>query len=284
MRGTAHLHFGAHKTGTTYCQFAIRENEARLRERGIAALWGRDRIIGKGALGNFVSTDGFSERLSQLVEELTAEQRCDSLIYSFEGSAGSMYSGKGDGPYPDYKTCLARFRDVLQARYATFKIYYGIRNQADFFASHYLQKVKEGHYHHFSGYIERRKRRNVSWVPMIEEMARLFGPENVEITNYSADRRLPGFSGLIDWDVVPIEHRNKNPSYDARGLKVALAVLPHLETKREKRALRKYIQKSLRYDPEDLPKLLTSEDREYFDEIYQRDLKNILAVGVQLIT
>lgn len=282
MSGTAHIHLGAHKTGTTFSQFAIRRNAANLKSNGIAVLWGRDRIMGTGTRAKYVATPAFQRRLGVLLDKRIQEQGCSSILYTFEGSLSTLYSGDGPGPYPHFKECLQSLHEVFAERYDRVKVYYSIRNPGEFLTSFYIQKVKEGHANPFPEYIARLREKDQRWAHLVGTLVTLFGAENVEITDYSTARQLPSFGGLLDWSLVTPDHAEKNQSYDARMLKVALAALPHLETREERAGLRDFIQTCMVRDPNDRPALLSFDDTAMFDAIYRSDLEEIAAMGVTL--
>ena len=272
------VHLGAHKTGTTTLQRLLHFSQAELAERQVVAVV--DHVEIREAVGpSFLGTDQAAEGLRALLAG-PFEPGVESVIYSFEGHLGTPFAQRdrpgAPGLYPRRRVPLEFLAPILQGISATIEIAYTVRRQASLIESYYLQAVKEGSSPTFEEYCEGLVLDDISWVPLLSEIADALGipitmfeyqsaDKTSSVVERMLDRYLPGFD-------APEREEWKNTAYSARGLEIALRVQPLLKDKQEQRLLRRFIQRSFSSLNEPPPVLLAPEQREQLDALYVADI------------
>jgi hypothetical protein len=237
------LHVGAHKTGTSLIQKYYRDNRRQIVRLGIAYVSRTDtnRLIGWG--------DVTAERPEVLRDRVRAEAaaRPAAVLVSHENSLGSPLVERRSGLYPDTEQLAQGLRRACEG--FSPRIVFYVRPQEAFIESYYLQTIHQGKFHSFNEWYQGIDEASLRWMPVVDALDRVFGPENVAVGDFGEiaegqgeflrtfmrRARLPE---PVSVDYAPV----RNASVSARGLELALAMNPHLETLRERRAARRFLQ------------------------------------------
>ncbi len=273
------LHIGAHKTGTSVLQRYLRENEDLMARR-------RVKYLRRAHLSQMV---GWGDRLAAdpapLRDRLTTfgwDPRYRVLIGSYENLVGRPFTRKGKGRlYPNAPRNIEALTRALPR--IRCKVLLSIRPPADFVESYYLQTVHQGGHETFAEWLRLVDLEALSWRPIVEAMQAHFGPDNVEVVDFRRIREgqelflrhmLARVDSRLDVPVTYSEPQNRSVS--ARGLEMALAANPHLETSEERGALRTFLQTHFSNLDGPRPVLFTADQKAALWERYGDDYEDLV--------
>lgn len=273
------LHIGAHKTGTSVLQRYLRENEELLARRRVKYLR-RANLSQMCGWGDRLAAD--PEPLRTRLSRFGWDPRFAILIGSYENLVGRPFTRAGRGRlYPNAErniAALARTRTRTRT-----KVLVSIRPQADFVESYYLQTVHQGGHQTFAEWLRLVDLEALSWRPIVDAMGAHFGPENVEVIDF---RRIKaGQEEFLRHILTRIDPRldhpvsysePKNRSVSARGLAMALAANPHLETGEERGALRTFLQTHFSNLDGPRPVLFTDDEKAALWERYGAEYEGLV--------
>jgi hypothetical protein len=237
------LHLGAHKTGTSLVQGYFRDQRRSSVRLGISRL---NRGVTNQLIG---SGQPLLDAPQRLRERLEAERalRPLALLISHENALGPPLCPGEPGLYPRASSLASALAQVLDG--FEVQVVYYVRSLADFVESYYLQTIHQGMFHQFTEWYDLVDGRSLRWSEVVATLDEAFGREQVAIGDFSEivggpedflevfmrRAKLP-VPSTIDYPVIG------NPSVSARGLEVAMALNPHLETTEERRAARQFLQ------------------------------------------
>jgi hypothetical protein len=271
-------HVGAHKTGTSLVQSYLSQNRRMLRKQGLTYLT-------RETLESWVkSADGEADDAGVMHRRISGAflRRPDGVVVaSYENTIGPPFAGKhADGLYPRAAQRAEALRDAL-AKYST-KVLLGIRPQSGFVESYYIQKVQQGDYRTFDDWFGELDLDRLSWRPVVDTLVATFGRDNVEVIDFNLIRNgtlayVRGFLDRIDPDVHVDEAAPRdNASLSDKGLRIALAVNPHLTEKGERVAMRKFLQDQYPNTRYPRPVLLSEAQRTDLDERYTAEYDELV--------
>lgn len=273
------LHIGAHKTGTSVVQRYLRENEELVAGLGV-------KYLRRAHLSQMI---GWGERLVADPEPLRArltkfgwDPRYRVLVGSYENLVGRPFTREGKGRlYPNAARNVAALAHAVAGHRC--RVLLSIRPPAEFVESYYLQTVHQGGHETFAEWLQLVDLEALSWRPIVEELHRRFGPENVEVVDFRRIREgqdafvrhvLARMSPRLD---VPVRYpAATNRSVSARGLAMALAANPHLKTGEERGALRTFLQTHFSNLDGPRPVLFTPEQKAALWDRYRADYEALL--------
>jgi hypothetical protein len=239
------LHVGAHKTGTSLVQKFFRDNPSFADKHNIDYIPRSDcnELIGWGKV---------PLRDPELLRDrLRFERRTKPgqlILISHENSLGKPFIPGDLGLYPETLRCARGLKKATRA-FDTQVVFY-MRPLADFVESYYLQTIHEGRTHSVEEWLEGQDPSSWSWVPVLEALDEVFGPESVsigdfsEIANGQEDFLRLFLQRIGVTKASGLSYKSvRNASISARGLAMAMDVNQMLKTGDERHETRKFIQK-----------------------------------------
>ena len=252
------IHVGAHKTGTSLVQRYFNEDPQRTQALGIGFInrYDSSQLIGWGNK----PPEGLRSRL----EEETAK-RPSVVLTSQENALGRPFLPGRPGLYPDAPQGAENLAKGCDG-FDTHVVFY-VRPIADFLESFYLQTIHQGESHSFQDWYDSLSGPH-QWTPAVEALEHAFGADRVIIGDFTEItagqnqflRQFMTRSGIPQPPTVDYE-RIENPSISGRGLQIALGINPHLNTARERRVTRLFLQKHFSNQVEDRARPMPEELR-----------------------
>ncbi|WP_369369627.1 hypothetical protein AB1046_12460 [Promicromonospora sp. Populi] len=264
------LHVGAHKTGTTLVQKALRANREAIARRGYDVLIRNDfddltegyhtRWRRRGArLGNVT-------RAFEMVRDAATHE---SLVISHEDILASVHSFRTGPLYGPADSVLRIAHDVLQPERTTVLLY--VRRQDRFVESSYLQTVRVGSTKSFPEFMEPVIPENLRWDHLVEKIkASIPAGSEVRVNYFEGIKELHTrpfvreFFQQTGLDVAPkfsFDTEAVNRGYSDSALKLALVGNAELEVE-DRRKLRLFLDANFSNVTHRSPLLLTTEQRE----------------------
>ena len=194
------IHFGAHRTGTTYLQSVFRNNAAFLADHGIQyrCLFGvapvREAFIASRRAATSPDEAEFDRRFSvveEYISRLLQEYPTDDLLISYEGILGGLAKPVDGGFYRHHQLCLSRFMKIFEGE----RVHglFAIREYGSFLDSCYAKLVQAGHTPRVKRTPPVQVSADVSWLPIVGALHSALGP-NLSLFTYEdfakSERRL----------------------------------------------------------------------------------------------
>ncbi len=233
------MHFGAHKTGTSVIQSALRDRATGLAAAGIGVIEPRHPVFPEmrlGAANRHLADDRAARERSKTFKPLVRAAKALAqpvVVISHEGLLGPQLPRPGSAEgQPLYGSARVRFSALRDATRSPIRAVIYIRGQAGFLRSQYSQWLKKGIVLDFEPWIELIDLDALSWRPIIDAAAETFGRDRVLVKSFS----LPAigmhqhvtefFSEALHTDVPggQLEIRNPNISLSATGIRLARAI------------------------------------------------------------
>ncbi len=291
------LHLGAHKTATSLIQLYLKRRPRELRRMGVVALSREECTDGIG-WGYLPRTE--PSRLQAAVEQASRRPyelkggvvlpsalnsvagRPRTVIVSYENALWKPFRADGGPMYPRAPGYALSLANCLE-RYSPRVIYY-IRSQEEFLESYYLQTVHEGGTASFVEWMQAVNLERLSWSRVVDSLAAAFGPERVTLKDFAELRKganafLADFLHTCDPSLNPTVSfkQKRNISISQRGLEIAMAINPHLETVVERQTTRRFLQRNFNNTTSPRPVLLDEETKAAVRERYAAENRELLA-------
>lgn len=284
------IHLGAHKTATTFTQQNLVASRPAFEAQGWKALWlQRDRpdiyqSVGRVREGKARGND--IELVDRYFEDIRTEPA--NVFLSTETTLGAMNISASQGViYPHSREMMQMLKTKLEGR--EIRVAYCIRNFADFVESSYSFLVMKGTPSRFGKFYEKVNIKNLSWLKIIDELADVFGKENMYIWTYEDFKRnsTAYFLRLLDvagLDVSGLSAPIRNPrniSISPEATRIAVRWNTLIKTtkdvsKEEREKLTRDMMKLLaKLNPVDGKELLNSEQRAQLKSAYAEELATI---------
>ncbi len=233
------MHFGAHKTGTSVIQSAMRQHADALGAAGIGVIEPRHRAFREMRIGacnrrlarNGATSDppGTFDPLDRAAEALGQPV----VVISHEGLLGPQLPrpGYAEGA-PLYGFAPRRFPALQDAMGAPVRAIIYIRGQAGFVRSQYSQWLKKGIPLDFEPWLEGLDLDALSWRPVVDAAAETFGRDRVLVKPFQlgaigVDQHVAEFFSEALHTEAPaggVEITNPNRSLSATGIRLARAL------------------------------------------------------------
>ena len=273
------FHIGAHKTGTSLVQHYMRANVPTVAAHGI-------RYISRGDMNGYVGWGkqirNKPERLRRRLDRELSARTCQYVFMSHENAIGRPFSDTLPGLYPHAGENMEAIASALQDYHAT--IILTTRPEAGFLESYYLQTIHQGGTQTFKQWVAGIDIENISWHPAVDAVRAAFSKQQVHVIDFRSIARgqnafLRDFITCIDPDIKLQPHYTEasNPSISEKGLSMALAVNPFLETHAERKSVRKFLQRRFSNKDYDRPKLLDNDVRQQLDARYMPDYEKLFS-------
>ncbi len=233
------MHFGAHKTGTSVIQSALRQHADALRAAGIGVIEPRHRAFREMRIG------ACNRRLAESGPAGDGPGTFDPLIRAAEGLEQPVVAISHEallGPQlprpgfavgaPLYGFAPRRFPALRDATTAPVRAVIYIRGQAGFLRSQFSQWLKKGIPLDFEPWLDTVDLDALSWRPIVDAAAETFGRERVlvkpfQLSAIGVEQHVAEFFSEALHTEAPaggIEVRNPNLSLSATGVRLARAV------------------------------------------------------------
>jgi hypothetical protein len=273
------IHIGSHKTGTSLVQHYMRENVPTVAAHGISYISRGDMNDYIGWGDKIINSPGKLRR--RLDKELSAFT-CRYVFMSHENAIGRPFSDTLPGLYPFARENMEAIASALQGYDAT--IILTIRPEAGFLESYYLQTIHQGGTQTFEQWVAGIDIENIPWRPAVDAVRAAFSKQRVHVIDFRSIARgqnafLRDFITCIDPDIKLQPHYTaaSNPSISEKGLSMALAINPFLETHAERKSVRKFLQRRFSNKNYERPKLLDDDVRKQLDSRYMPDYEKLLS-------
>ena len=278
-RTTVAFHVGAHKTGTSVVQSYLRDNARRLQRK-------RLYYVHRSAMNELV---GWGDKLvadtAPLARKIAQVARIPwfrAVVASHENTLGRPFVQGTAGLYPHAATVIPALGRVLHPYRA--KVLLSIRPQVEFVESYYLQLIHQGGHQPFQEWLSQIDLDALSWRPIVDALHDAFGPQHVEILDFREVQRdqqayLRDFFRRIDPDLSIDVHLPavRNPSISEKGLRLALAANPHLQSHAERRLMRIFLQDNFSNVDFPRPRLLPDEQRQRLHDRYAAEYEALVS-------
>lgn len=264
------FHVGAHKTGTSLLQKYMRDNAATLRRHRIYYL-SRSSMNDYVGWGDKLLRD--PEPLARKIREMLRIPWFRLVIASHENMLGRPLAPGGAHLYPRAPEVIDAIGQVLRPYRA--KIFFSIRPQEEFLESYYLQSVHEGRHEPFQEWLDRIDLDAISWVPVVDRLYDTFGEDHVEVIDFRLIQQ--GQEAYVRDFFTRVDPRYcfrihyppmRNPSISDKGLRMALAANPHLRSGKERKSMRRFLQKHFSNVSYPRPVLLSEEQKQWLRDRY----------------
>jgi hypothetical protein len=275
------IHVGAHKTGTSLVQRHLERFPETYAGHGLD-------FVTRGDMAELVAYGeamvSRPELLRGRLEAFRADPSSRALFGSNENMLGPPFVAGVPGLYPHARRNLTALAAICEG--APTKIFLSVRRQSAFVESWYLQTVHMGSSQTFDEWLASVDLSALSWRPIVETMLEHFGEDGVEVVDFEIVRQGQGaylgrFLRVLDPDfddtVDPPTPYNRSVS--ERGLRMALAANPYLESAEERRALRKLLQWHFSNVDSPRPVLLGPEQKAALDAPYADELRELTVLN-----
>lgn len=290
------LHLGAHKTGTSVLQKYMRDRPSEMAAYRASMIsrtdtnhliaWGSAVMEKPELLREAVIAASQQHLPSVRLKRFPVLRRFGggpprTVIVSHENSLGRPVDPDGDSLYPFAEDCA----NALKASVGSLKpraVFY-IRSQEQFLESYYLQTVHQGSTLRFRQWLESVDLDAVSWVPVIEKLAAAFGDDHVVVRDFAEIKQgqnqfIENFLRICDPSLNPSVHygASRNLSVSARGLELALATNPYLESAAERKASRVFLQANFNNSTGARPELFTEQEKAELRQHYSAENQELV--------
>lgn len=294
------LHVGLQKTGTTTVQASLVRLRPQLHQRGVAYVDRSDmmRLPSIRAWSAYVRSGGaefedfaaevrsaVGKRVSAVEERTGAAPR--AVLISNEAMVG-VHARRPDFERPlrpRAESAISQLIEVLEPRSVMLTLY--VRRQDRLIESQYMHAIHGGASFSFAEYLN-----NVMASPVLRftglvgRLAAIPGVGEVRVRPFEligagtsafvADLIDPLHIEDLDFSVLD-EVAQANPSYSQRALQIALEVNPILEKKKEKAAMREFLEDLIPASSHTKAELLTQAQREEILDMYRADNGRLFA-------
>jgi Sulfotransferase domain len=254
------LHIGMQQSGATMLQRALSRLRPQLRARGVTYI-GHGRISSFDHLAGWHASagadpdqaDAFAGELSEAVahERRTSAAGSGTVLISSDHLTGSHNIDGSDGN-PFRPQAVPAVHQVIQALGATrVRLVLFTQRQDRLMEFCYLREVQNGRHHSFAQQFPQRFEPILDYPDLIARLAAL--PEVMDVTVRPFELVEAGpvafvdafldvidLRGTLDLDAVGTDLAPHHV-YSRRGLKIALAMNPHLDTRKDRRLVREFL-------------------------------------------
>ena len=284
------IHFGAHRTGSTYLQAVFDKNAALLSKRGIQyrGLFGikpvREAILASRRAahhGDSAEFDRYFKVVEEYLNRFREDYPTDDLLISYEGILGGLAGAENGGFYRHHQLYLTRFLKIFEGE-RTHGVF-AIREYGTVLESSYKKRVECGH----KPRLQRTSAEvpaEVCWLPAVRALKSAFGTRFSLFTYEdfaTSDRQTLEwlFQRTFNFDVelleLPRERVNPSPSGAAWGaMLVVNRMLSRFGSKARKR-INRHLSSLLPAGKDTQPKLLSESARRDLNQRYAKDLQTL---------
>lgn len=271
-------HCGAHKSATSLIQNYTKREKKYLAKNGIV-FHRRGQTRDLLGWGTEVIQNG--DALAKFLEEGSKAQGATESAFSNENIFGPPLAPKGKCLYPKHEPIVKALATALKD--FDVRIVYYIRPQVAFLQSYYLQTVHQGKYHTFEQFMEQYSVDCLSWRPLIENLQKVFGKDNVIVGDFRTIKEgqtsfLTKFFDAAFENKVTVDdtyEAEHNISLSDRGLHMALRINPLLKPG-ETGLVRRFLQDNFNNKTGQRPTLLTDQLRSDLESRYGQEYEDLL--------
>ena len=264
------LHVGAHKTGTTLVQKALRANGEAFAKRGYDVLNRNEyEDLTEGYHSRWRRQGASLGNVTKAFEMVRDAATHDSLIISHEDLLASVHSFRTGPLYAPADNILRIAHKVLEPERTTVLLY--VRRQDRFVESSYLQTVRMGSTKTFAKFMEPVLTENLRWDRLVEKIKDSVPADaDVRVNYFESIKELrsrPFIREFFEQTGVgvlpkfPFNTDAVNRGYSDAALKLALVGNAELETG-DRRKMRLFLDANFSNVTHPSPLLLTAEQRE----------------------
>jgi len=275
------IHVGAHKTGTSLVQKYMRDKPEQINPLGIHAISRSDMNTYVGWGRKIVEHP--EEFASRVKRELNNEA-VNSIIASHENTLGRPLVAGRTGLYPRALGNLKGLYNAIGEFDVTIVL--SIRPQVAFLQSYYLQLIHEGNHYTFSEWMAQIDTANLSWSAVAQNIRDVFGSQALVIVDFQEIRN--GQEAYLNYffqcitpglNLQPQYRPIRNPSISEKGLNIALAANPFLNSREERRKMRRFLQKNFSNLHYPRPNLMSDVNVEQLTQLYDAEYRELIATS-----
>jgi hypothetical protein len=286
------IHFGAHKTATTFLQKFLKGERAELRRQGVGYI---PLEISRATIIPFVARsvrgeqspwnmdhDAFENIILESMEDPAAAAPVHRLVISDENVAGPSLAVLNKAEL--YPTARGRLRVLVnQFPEARLKLMLCIRDYADFIPSVYCELLRRHKLAPLTKMLNRHKDFALSWPAYLSAIAAALPECEVQYWTYEDFVRSPAdvteaMTGVRLTDIQNAISRKVRPSLTSKAVRILQAVRQHV-TDDEYQRLAECLVEHMRFDADSK---LTIEDPAFagaLRERYRRDIDALHAMS-----
>jgi hypothetical protein len=270
------LHLGVHKTATTSIQEMLWQGVDLMAQRRIGLMPRHETAQTIGFGDRLVTTP---KKFQRAFDAFRADPALDTLVISHEDVLSQPFVFGTPGLYPHAEQYLTVLRSVT----GPGRVVVTLRPQHAFIESWYLQHIHTGGSMSFQAYVGQLDLDDLSWRPLVAAMDRLWGRDNVVVLDFEVIRQgqevfVQHFldSTGIDLGLHPGHSGSHNRSLSERGLQMARAVNPLLDSADHRRKVRDFLQR--RFSNADYPRarLFEEDQRAEVGERYFAEYRELV--------
>jgi len=263
------LHVGAHKTGTTLVQKALRANREAFAARGYDVLIRNEyENLTEGLHSRWRRQGASISNVAKAFKMVRDAANHDNLVISHEDILASVHSFRTGPLYAPAGDVLRIALEVLQPERTTVLLY--VRRQDRFVESSYLQTVRVGSTKTFAEFMKPVTTDNLRWDSLVETIkATVPAGSDVRVNYFESIKQLHSRPFVREFflqtgaDVsakFPFNADAVNRGYSDAALKLALVGNAELDAE-DRRKLRLFLDANFSNVTHPAPLLLTPEQR-----------------------
>lgn len=294
------LHVGIHKTGTTTLQVALESLRGQLAAKGVALVTieqmkqlPHERAWKARRTTNPDEAPLFRQELIELVtSEVDAVvaatgEPVKQVLISNERMVGARMPSEGDTPLfrPVAVASTSEIIEILSPESTHVAIY--TRRQDRLIESCYLWEIQKGLAHsvreqfpyldepvlHYFDLVRRLQSIPEVGSMRVRPFEMIRAGSLAYLDDFLINLGLQGEIGFSSFDGNPAE----NLSYSQRALDIALTISPHLDTKKQRDAVRRFLKRQFTVDDYGPARIITDEQRSAMIEMYRPDNERLFA-------
>lgn len=294
------LHVGIHKTGTTTLQVALAALRRQLRANGVALITieqmkklRHENVWAARRTANRLEAPLFLEEFRSLVDsEIEAVERKSGepvrqVLVSNERMVGARMPSEGDYPVfrPQTEAAMGEIIDALDPGEVHVALY--TRRQDRLIESCYLWEVQKGLSHSIREQFPFIDEPVMRYYELANRIAKVRRVDSMRVRPFEIisggslaylDDYLSnvGLDGKLDYSEFA-KDPSANRSYSQKALDLARAMNPHLDTKEERDAVRRFLKKQFSTDGYPAAKILSDAEREKLVALYREDNERLFS-------
>jgi hypothetical protein len=294
------LHVGIHKTGTTTLQVALAALRKQLRANGVALITieqmkklRHEPVWAARRTANRLEAPLFLEEFRSLVDsEIEAVERKSGepvrqVLVTNERMVGARMPSEGDYPLfrPQTEAAIGEIIQALEPGEVHVAMY--TRRQDRLIESCYLWEVQKGLSHSIREQFPFMDKAVMKYFELANRIANIPRIDSLRVRPFEIisggslaylDDFLGnvGLDGKLDYSEFQ-DDPSANRSYSQKALDLATIVNPHLDTKEERDAVRRFLKRQFSTNAYPAAKILSDDERETLIALYTEDNERLFS-------
>lgn len=255
-RRKIYFHIGAHKTASSFLATNLRVNSEALAAQGV------DLVFRQNSISTPFAKEVYDVSQGRRTAGAPSPGAVKSLRRLVGRSENDVLIANED------LVCHLRINDFYQNVGATMRhiraacegfdahVILFVRKQSDYLESVYMQTVHLGRSVKFTRFLKRSGEVDLSWLRVVDDIAAAVGDDHVVVRPFETIRtlgedgflrqflRLCGVHDPESFSVASSHNRAANRSYSGLAMQIAQRAQPLIESKEDRKALRRFLQEN----------------------------------------